>query len=389
MWRIDPGLKLPHKIPLDPGVSSVAAGAGRVWATNELAGLVYRIDPSTNKADVVRRTDGPATVAVGGDAAWVSVAGPPPAGTALPTSVCNQIAAGGEANPRFLIVSDLPLKGSANIATTHQMVEAIQLVLEQRHYRAGAYTVGYQSCDDSTAQGGGWTIDSLLHEREGLREKPRRDRHHRLLQLQLLEGRNPCSKPGRERAAGDDQPGEHGYEVSPASSGVTTTPEDLQHLYPTGKRNFVRTPAGMRMTATAMAQFAKQKGVKRLFLSSNGDPYYAEYAAEVGRAAQSLGIRIAGAAPFDPEARNYERFARAIAATRADGVVLSAYPPPHTRALLRDLRAGLGPRVTLIGGESFQDPTLFRAAAGLPPSGCTSPPPTRTSRSFPRPENGS
>ena len=36
------------------------------------------------------------------------------------------------------------------------MVEAIQLVLEQRHYRAGAYTVGYQSCDDSTAQGGGF-----------------------------------------------------------------------------------------------------------------------------------------------------------------------------------------------------------------------------------------
>ena len=81
-------------------------------------------------------------------------------------------------------------------------------------------------------------------------------------------------------------------------------------MYPTGKRNFVRTPAGMRLTATAMAQFAKQKGVKRLFLSSNGEPYYAEYAAEVGRAAQSLGIRIAGAAPFDPEARNYERFAR-------------------------------------------------------------------------------
>ena len=36
------------------------------------------------------------------------------------------------------------------------MVEAIRLVLERRHYRAGAYTIGYQSCDDSTAQGGGW-----------------------------------------------------------------------------------------------------------------------------------------------------------------------------------------------------------------------------------------
>ena len=167
-------------------MSWVAAGAGGVWATNELAGLVYRIDPSTNKAHVVRRTDGPATVAVGGGAAWVSVAGPPPAGTDLPTSVCSKIAAGGEANPRFLIVSDLPLKGS-DIASTHQMVEAIRLVLEQRGYRAGAYTIGYQSCDDSTAQGGGCDRPSLLLEREGLRAEPRRDRHHRLLQLRLLE----------------------------------------------------------------------------------------------------------------------------------------------------------------------------------------------------------
>ena len=73
----------------------------------------------------------------------------------------------------------------------------------------------------------------------------------------------------------------------------------------------------------------------------------------MGSAAQSLGIRIAGAAPFDPEARNYDRFARQIASARADGVVLSAFEP-STPTLLRALRAGLGRRVTLIGGENFQ-----------------------------------
>ena len=105
---------------------------------------------------------------------------------------------------------------------------------------------------------------------------------------------------------------------------MSTPREDLRHLYPTGERNFVRTAAAGHLTATAMAQFAKQKGIKRLFLSSNGNPYFAEYAADVGSAAKSLGIQIAGAAPFDPEARNYARFARRIAATRADGVVLAA-----------------------------------------------------------------
>ena len=120
--------------------------------------------------------------------------------------------------------------------------------------------------------------------------------------------------------------------ISPASTDTTltrlvrgaSTPEDLRHLYPTGERNFVRTAAAGHLTATAMAQFAKQKGIKRLFLSSNGNPYFAEYAADMGSAAKSLGIQIAGAAPFNPKARNYARFARRIAATRADGVVLAA-----------------------------------------------------------------
>ena len=82
----------------------------------------------------------------------------------------------------------------------------------------------------------------------------------------------------------------------------------------------------------------------------------------MGSAAKSLGIQIAGAAPFNPEARNYARFARRIAATRADGVVLAAYAHPSTPALLRDLRAGLGRRVTLIGSEGFLVPDFFTQA---------------------------
>ena len=266
MWRIDPGLKLPHKIPLDVGVSWVAAGAGDVWATNELAGLVYRIDPSTNKAHVVRRTDGPATVAVGGGAAWVSVAGPPPAGTDLPTSVCSKIAAGGEANPRFLIVSDLPLKGS-EIATTHQMVEAIQLVLEQRGYRAGAYTIGYQSCDDSTAQGGGFDHLRCYWNAKAYARNPD--------VIGIIGSYNSgCS--GEEIPVANQAPNGPLAMISPSS-----TVTDLTRLVPrcqfpaTISSSCIRRvsgisfgrPAAGHLTATAMAQFAKQKGVKRLFLS--------------------------------------------------------------------------------------------------------------------------
>ena len=68
-----------------------------------------------------------------------------------------------------------------------------------------------------------------------------------------------------------------------------------------------------------MAQFAKQKGVKRLFLSWDGGGYWGAYAADVGSAAKSLGIQIAGAAAFDPDARNYDQFARRIASPAPTG----------------------------------------------------------------------
>ena len=299
VWRIDPGLKLPRRIPLDVGVNWVAVGAGAVWATNELAGLVYRIDPSTNKAHVVRRTDGPATVAVGGGAAWVSVAGPPPAGTDLPSSVCSKIASGGEANPRFLIVSDLPLKGSGHRCHPPDgggdpaRSRAAWLPGRRVHDRLPVL----RRLD---RPGRRVRHPSLLLEREGVRAEPRRDRHRRLLQHRLLGARDPGGEPGPERAAGDDQPCEHGTTLTRLVRGENT-PKDLEHRYPTGERNFVRTAAAGHLTATAMAQFAKQKGVKRLFLSWDGNDYWAAYAADVGSAAKSLGIQIAGAAPFDPD----------------------------------------------------------------------------------------
>ena len=55
--------------------------------------------------------------------------------------------------PDRLIVSDMPLRGGGALPTP-QMSEAIAYVLRQRGFRAGRLRIGYQSCDDSTAQAG-------------------------------------------------------------------------------------------------------------------------------------------------------------------------------------------------------------------------------------------
>src|SRR6266508_2672726 len=73
--------------------------------------------------------------------------------TALPSASCGPIRYGGDGKPDFLIASDLPLQG-ANRSLTTEMADAVDFILKQHDYKAGGKTIGYQSCDDATAQAG-------------------------------------------------------------------------------------------------------------------------------------------------------------------------------------------------------------------------------------------
>jgi branched-chain amino acid transport system substrate-binding protein len=75
--------------------------------------------------------------------------------TALPASSCSSIYYEGSGQPDFIIASDLPLQGAGRAQTT-EMVEAIKFALKSRNFEAGGKQIGYQSCDDSTAQAGAW-----------------------------------------------------------------------------------------------------------------------------------------------------------------------------------------------------------------------------------------
>src|SRR5438309_956162 len=76
--------------------------------------------------------------------------------TPLPSSACGAVFYKGPGKPQYLIASDLPLQGAGR-AQNLAMGKAIQYVLDkQYHFKAGKYTIGYQACDDSTAQTAGW-----------------------------------------------------------------------------------------------------------------------------------------------------------------------------------------------------------------------------------------
>ena len=109
--------------------------------------------------------------------------------TALPASSCSDIYYEGTGKPDCIIASDLPLQGSGRTQTV-QMTEAIKFILKQDGFKAGNYTVGYQSCDDSTAQAGKWDSGQVLGERQRLRRQQERHRRDRDVQLGLRRDRS-------------------------------------------------------------------------------------------------------------------------------------------------------------------------------------------------------
>ena len=74
----------------------------------------------------------------------------PAAARPVPASVCGPITYGGSGRPRLLIVNSGPLQGPVSDHGV-QNAQAAKLVLAQRRWRAGDFTVGVQVCDEAAA----------------------------------------------------------------------------------------------------------------------------------------------------------------------------------------------------------------------------------------------
>ena len=161
VWRIQlgPPRLVMRTIEAGVGAAAVAVSGDAVWVVNGADAMVLRIDPVSGNASRHHLPRPPLAVsaAPGGDA-WVSLADASPAsksasaGKAAPvTASCSVTRPAGAAGTDVVIVSDLPFQGRSR-AKALAIDASIRRVLAARHHRAGRMTVGYQACDDSTKQ---------------------------------------------------------------------------------------------------------------------------------------------------------------------------------------------------------------------------------------------
>jgi branched-chain amino acid transport system substrate-binding protein len=342
IWRIPrdrPASK--RRIPLAMWVNGVAFGAGGVWGTNEIADEVYRIDPRTNVARVVARTASPRGVGAGDRGAWVAAGSPPSREAALPSPPCSAVVSGDGDPPRFLLVSDLPLQGEGR-AVTQAIADGVRHALQQRGFEAGGHKVGFQSCDASTAQVGGSDFF-----RCGSNAKA----YARNLRVVGVVGsfQSPCSYvqiPVTNQAA--DGPLAM---ISPSNTYQGLTEED--DLYPTGVRSYVRIAGSDHLQAVAHAQLAKQLGARRVaVLAPRGEGPYPMFAQDVPAAGRRLGLDVA-TLRYDPETENFKSFAQSVARARADAVVVADILNPESAAVIRAVRASVGPKIAILVPDGF------------------------------------
>ena len=355
VWRVNPvPQSVLRQIPLELGVRGVAFGAGRVWVTNEVTGTVQAIDPRTNRASVVARLAAPQNVAVDAGGVWLTARGAPSADEMLPAATCRDVFFRGAGTPRLLVVSDLPLQGDAR-GIVAPMVDGIRFVLERRDFRAGRHTVGYASCDDSTAQAGGTDVSRCFANAKLYARTP---------DVVGVIGAYHSFCSGTQIPVANQAPGGPLATISPSNTvtGLTRPYRgmargELERLYPTGQRNYVRIAAADHLAPIALVQAAKGLRRTRLFLLRDlgDDPYMAGFADDMRATARTLGLQVVGAAGWDPGARDFARLARHVAQARPEAVLMAGAAPPESPALLSDLRSRLGRGPALIASDGFAD----------------------------------
>ena len=277
----------------------------------------------------------------------------------LSIETCEQVEYGGEGDPEALIVSDLPMQGDS-AERSEQQVEAIRLALEQREWRAGELAVGFQACDDSSAETGLWDEQICRTNAEAYAADERLlgvvgtyNSGCAAVEIPILsEGRLAMISPGNTA-------------VCLTEASRTCEDFDPATLYRKGGRNYVRVVPNDAFQGAALAEFARDQGIESpLVLYAAGDPTSTGQAANFRGAAEQLGIELAGYETWDPEASGYAELFDRARRSGADGVVLAGLTEQNGAKLIADKVKGLGSneKVPLLAFDGFtQQATIDEA----------------------------
>ncbi|UGS37480.1 branched-chain amino acid ABC transporter substrate-binding protein [Capillimicrobium parvum] len=242
------------------------------------------------------------------------------------------------------IYSSLPLQGASKDQTA-AMVDGIKLALDQAKNKAGAWTIKYESLDDSTAQAGNWDPGATAQDARKVAQDPKAVGYIG----EFNSGASAISIPILNQA-GIPQ-------VSPANTyvGLTTSEPGSEKgepdkYYPTGKRTYLRIVPRDTIQSAALLTLMKNDGCTKVAIANDKETYGAGLARLMEIQAKNVGVNIVSNEGIDKSAPNFRSYASKIKGQGADCFVFSGVTANGAVQINKDVAAAL-PNAKLYGPD--------------------------------------
>lgn len=230
------------------------------------------------------------------------------------------------------IVSSLPRTGANNKQTT-DMVNGFKLAFEEAGWKVGQFEIRYEDWDDASPQTGNW--DSAIEASNANRAVKDPD-----VMIYLGTYNSGAAKVAMPILNEADL-----LMISPANTwpGLTKPgkgePNEPGCYIKRGKkRNYCRVVPADDIQGPVAAEWAKQLGVKKVFVLHDRELYGQGIADLFKKQAEKLGIEIAGYEGIDTQASNYQALANKIIGTGPDLVYFGGTTASNGGQLCKDLR---------------------------------------------------
>jgi branched-chain amino acid transport system substrate-binding protein len=276
-------------------------------------------------------------------------------------------------SPVIKIISSLPRTGSAN-SQSQTMVNGIRMAIEEAGGKIGDFTIAYEDWDDASPERGQW--DPAVEAANA--QKAVQDPDIMAYIGTYNSGAAKIAMPTLNKASL--------VMVSPANTypGLTkpgTGEANEPQVYrPSGKINYFRVVPADDIQGEVAAEWAKELGVKKVFVLHDRELYGKGVADVFKRACARLGIQVVGYEGIDPKAANYRSLVTKIKSTDADMVYFGGTTQTNAGQIAKDLVAS-GAKVKLMVPDGCREQALIESAGkdnlddrtyvtfgGLPPS---------------------
>jgi branched-chain amino acid transport system substrate-binding protein len=264
-------------------------------------------------------------------------------------------AAGGSGD-KIVIISSLPRTGSSK-GQTDTVVNAIKQRLDEAKMQAcgGQFSIEYRDLDDATAAKGQWDEATEASNANKAAADPD-------VMVYIGTFNSGAAKISIPILNAVDL-----VMISPANTypGLTKPgkgePGEPDKYYPTGKRNYARVVPADDLQGAAAANWAKEMGVKSVFVLDDTQLYGKGIADVFDAKAKEIGLEVLGREGIDGKAADYRALAAKVVDLNPDLVYFGGITQQNAGQLWKDIR-GEGYKGKMMGPDGISESAFIEAA---------------------------